>query len=96
MDVEHGLQPARRLVEQPEAFVARRDAVDVAEDHEPGEPQIGHGPLGLAYRGCGIAERQRRQRREAVASLGDDPRQGVVDLPRERHRSVGGLDERGR
>src|SRR5260370_6477331 len=47
MDVDHGAEIVRRFPHRPEAIVAERDAIDVAENHRAAESELTEGALEL-------------------------------------------------
>jgi len=92
MDVEHRAGVAGALAERPVLLAGQRIAVDVAEQHAPLEAEL-HDAVELDLGGGRVVERQRGERGEAVAAFAHDGREGVVDQPGQRHRSLRGLEQ---
>src|SRR5262249_16472379 len=67
------------LVEWPIALVGERNTIHIAEEHGPAKTKLLYCAFELANAGLGVVERQRRQSREARATLRDDTREGVID-----------------
>ena len=96
MDVEHRAAVVRRLVDRPEALVAERHAVDVAEQHRAAHAELAGRALEFLQRRRRIVERQRRQRGEVLPARVDRLLELVVHHRRQPHRRRRRLDVRPR
>ena len=96
VNIENRAHVVRRFVDRPEALVAERDAVDVAEQHRPAQTELARSPPEFLQRRVRIVERQRRKRCEVPAARLDRFPELVVHHRRERRRVSRRLDVRSR
>src|SRR5438093_5500162 len=95
MDVDDGGEIVGHFPHGPEALVAQRHAVDVAEHHCAAEPELAAGALELFRRRSRIAERKRGHGGEATP-VTYDRRESVINKTCELHRNRRLLDVRSR
>ena len=79
MNMNDGAEFIRGFPQRPEALMAERCAVDVAENHYAGKLELLHGASQLNDGRGGITERQGGKRGEASAPGGDDAGESVID-----------------
>ena len=78
MNMNYSAEFVRGFPKRPETSVAKRDAVDVAENHYAGKLKLLHGAAQFGNRRRRIAKRQRGKRSEQSMLLGNDAGKSVI------------------